>query len=330
MSFAIDHEVEAAKALVWSLWADVDGVERCAGPRDLSLLAPDVEAWVSAPVGRLSGAEAVGASLFEPLLRSFPQLTRRTDVFGGGRFDGGVWVASTGVFRGQFREDWCTVPAHGGEVDVRFGEFAKVVDERIVEVRILFDVVWVAAQASHELLPPFSGRSGTPPPPALANGVSRDAQDPAVSAETLQLIEDMLGGCNRLVDGELRSMGMDAYWHTDMRWYGPHGVGAAHGFDEFGLHAQGPSVASFPNRRGGFHQARFADGLMGAFTGWPSLQGTFDGVPFRGIEPTGGPIGQNIMDFYVRRGDLLHENWVLIDLVDFAAQCGVDLLERFR
>lgn len=34
----------------------------------------------------------------------------------------------------------------------------------------------------------------------------------------------------------------------------------------------------------------------------------------------------NIMDFYVRRGDKLHENWVLIDMVDFAAQCGVDLL----
>jgi hypothetical protein len=86
-------------------------------------------------------------------------------------------------------------------------------------------------------------------------------------------------------------------------------------------------VSSFPNRRGGFHQARIADGLTAAFTGWPSLRGDFTGESFRGIEPTGTPIGQNIMDFYVRRGDKLHENWVLIDLVDFAAQCGVDLLE---
>ena len=87
-------------------------------------------------------------------------------------------------------------------------------------------------------------------------------------------------------------------------------------------------MASFPNRRGGFHQARIADGLTAAFTGWPSLQGTFNGEPFRGIEPTGGPIGQNIMDFYVRRENKLHENWVLIDLIDFASQCGVDLLAR--
>jgi predicted ester cyclase len=67
--------------------------------------------------------------------------------------------------------------------------------------------------------------------------------------------------------------------------------------------------------------------LTAAFTGWPSLTGTFDGLPFRGIEPTGKRIGQNIMDFYVRRDDKLHLNWVLIDLIDFAAQCGVDLLK---
>ena len=111
-----------------------------------------------------------------------------------------------------------------------------------------------------------------------------------------------------------------------MVWYGPWGVGGTSGFEEFQQWAQGPSVASFPNRRGGFHQARFADGVTACFTGWPSLQGVFDGVAFRGIEPTGGFIGQNIMDFYVRRGDRLLENWVLIDLVDFANQCGVDLL----
>ncbi len=65
-----------------------------------------------------------------------------------------------------------------------------------------------------------------------------------------------------------------------------------------------------------------------AFTGWPSLRGTFTGEPFRGIAPTGGETGQYIMDFYVRRAEKLHENWILIDLIDFARQCGVDLLEK--
>jgi hypothetical protein len=136
----------------------------------------------------------------------------------------------------------------------------------------------------------------------------------------------MLGGCNRLDGSDLASMGMAAYWHDDMVWHGPWGVGSCRGFREFQDFAQAPSVSSFPNRRGGFHRARFADGVTACFTGWPSLRGDFTGVPFRGIAPTGGPIGQNIMDFYVRRGPKLHENWILIDLVDFAAQCGIDLL----
>ena len=43
---------------------------------------------------------------------------------------------------------------------------------------------------------------------------------------------------------------------------------------------------------------------------------------------TGRPIGMNLMDFYVRRGDKLVEHRVLIDLIDFWSQCGVDLLAR--
>ena len=99
---------------------------------------------------------------------------------------------------------------------------------------------------------------------------------------------------------------------------------------EFRDYAQGPSVASFPNRRGGFHRARFADGVTAAFTGWPSLRGTFTGAPFHGVPPTGRPIGMNIMDFYVRRGDRLFENWVLIDLIDAWRQFGIDLMAELR
>ncbi len=32
------------------------------------------------------------------------------------------------------------------------------------------------------------------------------------------------------------------------------------------------------------------------------------------------------MDFWKRDGDLLHENWNLIDLIDAALQAGIDLL----
>ncbi len=121
---------------------------------------------------------------------------------------------------------------------------------------------------------------------------------------------------------------MAEFWHDDMVWHGPWGIGSCYGFKEFQDYAQGPSVASFPGRTGGYHIARIAEGKTAAFTGWPSLKGQFTGQPFRGFHPTGKNIGMNIMDFYVRRDDKLHENWVLIDLIEFGQQCGVNLLDK--
>jgi len=103
--------------------------------------------------------------------------------------------------------------------------------------------------------------------------------------------------------------------------------GSAFGLDEFYAHAQGPSVRSFPGRRGSWPKEAFiAEGPVAGFAGWPSFIGNFTGAPFRGIAPTGGPISKNVMDFYTARGSRLSENWVLIDLIRFAADCGVDLL----
>ncbi len=306
---------------------DVESAKRAAWTDSHSLIADEVEYHGPAPIGRLDGREAVFAHVLEPISRALPGARTEPYVFLGGEWQGQIWVAATGDISGSMVEPWLGIPAARRDVRLRFGVFHRFERDRIVEIRMLLDIVGLAAQAGVQLLPSVP-RPDHAPPPQLGNGLALGPQDAAESAGSLRLVEDMLGGCNRLDGSDLESMGMAQYWHDDMRWYGPAGVGAAHGFDEFQRYAQGPSVASFPNRRGGFHQARIADGLTAAFTGWPSLQGTFDGVPFRGIDPTGGPIGQNIMDFYVRRGDRLHENWVLIDLIDFAAQCGVDLLAR--
>ena len=75
---------------------------------------------------------------------------------------------------------------------------------------------------------------------------------------------------------------------------------------------------------------RFAPLHAAAFTGLPSRRGTFNGAPFRGLHPIGQRIGMNLSDFYVRRGDKLLENWLLIDVIDFRAQCGVGLMAGLR
>ena len=76
--------------------------------------------------------------------------------------------------------------------------------------------------------------------------------------------------------------------------------------------------------------AFLAQGRVAAFTGWPSLVGEFTGEAFRGLPPTNGPVEQTIMDFHIRRGGRLAVNWVLMDLIKFAADCGIDLMAKLR
>ncbi|MDJ0780335.1 MAG: ester cyclase [Desulfosarcinaceae bacterium] len=325
-------DTQSAKDLIWKLWQRLTLTD---GPKSFVLpqrtaFSDAIVFYGPAPIGTLDGPEAIFDEVYAPLAESFPQVRRQPYLFLGGSFEGRTWVATTGDFVGQMAHAWLGIPAPIHPVRLRFGEFYCIEEGRISEIRCLFDILGLAAQAGYPLLPPFEGRAEVPPGPQQVDGVCISPQDPVETAKTLDLVEGMIGGCNRLDGDDWTSMGMDAFWHPDMVWHGPWGIGSCYGFQEFRDYAQGPSVASFPNRRGGFHRARFADGVTAAFTGWPSLRGTFTGAPFHGAAPTGRPIGMNIMDFYVRRDDRLFENWVLIDLIDAWQQFGIDLMDALQ
>lgn len=318
---------DIARDIVWSLWADQTEEAVPFSPGRSDLFHPDVAFFGPAPIGRLIGYDALRDCLYEPLATSFSTIRRAPYLFFADSYAGATWVGTTGDWIGRMDRPYLGIPAGRALRRLRFGEFYKVEDGAISEIRCLFDIPGLAAQAGINLLPPFAGRSGPVPGPQGGAGINRAGQVEAESAITRDLVARMIGGCNTLDGSDLESMGMEAFWHGDMVWHGPWGIGSAHGLDEFRRFAQGPSVSSFPDRRGTWPKDVFiAEGFVAGFTGWPSLVGEFTGVPFRGIAPTGGAISQTIMDFYIRRGDKLWENWVLIDLVDFARQCGVDLL----
>ena len=320
------RNIEAAKAAVLSAWARASSGETVGWRPAFEAFAEEVRYCGPSPIHAGKTREDLFARVYLPLERAFPQACRQTYLFLGGEFEGNTWVAASGDLVGAMRGDWLRIPASGRRHRVRFGEFYRISRGRVAEFLFLFDVLGLASQAGMALPAPFDRPAVPPPGPAMANGLCLGPSDPAETSRTLRLMEAMVGGCNRLDGRGLESMGMEAYWHGDMVWHGPFGIGSPRGFQAFQEEAQGPSVASFPDRRGGHHNARIADGITAAFTGWPSLRGTFSGASFHGLPPTGRSIGMNLMDFYVRRGNRLAENWVLIDLVDFWAQCGVDLL----
>jgi predicted ester cyclase len=312
------------KALVWNYWQGMNGGKNV-GILDQSFHLNVI--WHGfQPLRHLNGANEVWSQFWQPLLSAIPDLTRRPYFFIGGQFEGSNWVCGTGDFIGTFANDWLFIPANGSSVHFRFGEFCRVQDGQIVEIRIIIDLPDLMRQAGINLLPPNYGRDIWIPGPLAGDGILLEAQDPAESKKSLKLAEEMIfGGLNKYNGKDQNSQGLERFWHPNMVWHGPGGIGSVCGLDEFKRNAQGPIVHAFPDRKGVGHQARIAAGNFAASTGWPSLVGTRQN-DYLGWAPTGQKIGWNIMDFWKRDGDLLLENWVMIDLIDAALESGVDLL----
>lgn len=286
---------------------------------------PEIEWHGFHPLRRLQGCDALRESLWRPLLRAFPDLVRRPYLFLAGQFEGSFWVAGTGDFVGTFARDWLGISPSGTSVSFRFGEFCRLEAGRIIEIRSLIDLPDLMRQTGIELFPPSPGLAIWPPGPSDGKGILLEPPESAESEKTLALVESMIfDGLNRYDQQDQASQGLERFWHPQMVWHGPYAIGSAYGLDEFKANAQGPIVRAFPDRKGVGHRARIAEGGLAASTGWPSLVGTHTET-FMGLPATGEQSGWNIMDFWKRDGDLLRENWVLIDLIDVALQAGVEL-----
>ncbi len=320
--------VQANKDMIWAFWqrlagASPDSVADIVLPR----VHADVEWTGPHPINHLDGAGEVVARFWQPLLRSFPDLRRETDVFLGGEFDAKQWVCGTGYFVGTFAYDWLDIPATGRVAHIRFGEFCAVRDGQIAENYLLLDLIDVMLQAGYRVLPPSNGDEAKVPAPRTGDGVLLDPQDDAASAQSLALVEGMMGSMRQYDLNNPATLSHTSFWRTDMCWYGPCGIGTARSMDDYFPVHQRPFLEAFPDRRGAGHKARLAEGGYIASTGWPSVRATHTG-PWLGQPPTGGDITMRVMDFWRREGELLAENWVLIDIPDIFRQCGVDLFAR--
>ena len=330
--------VVRARETVVGLWGALGRVDARSVE---AVLADHVEAdtvWhVSAPFDDL-GAPVVASDWFTPMHDALGIVACHLSIVAAAPGpDASTTVSVTGHLRGVQRARWLGIEAPGWPVSLRFGAIHRVLPGGSVgESWVLLDILDLAARAGVANLPgrydrrpvpdpTFPERHATPTSPSAAGTVSGSQSE---SQRSLALVEAMIDGLMAYDGKDLRSMGMDRFWSPDMRWYGPGGIGstrALRGFED--LH-QRPFLAAFPDRVGGgeAHVARLADGAFVATGGWPSVRATFDAAPYLGVPPNGARIGMRVMDWWRREGDLLVENWVLIDMIDLLEQLGRPLI----
>jgi predicted ester cyclase len=283
------------------------------------------------PINHLSGATEVCSTFWTPFLAALPDLERRDDILVCGDFKAGCWVAATGYYTGTFARDWLGITATGGVLNVRYGEFSRFENGRIREVYVILDLLDVLRQ-SGRWPDGISRGAGSPdrvPGPATADGTTLVPASVDESRRSMQLVEAMIAGLMQYDQKSLESMGMQRFWHPSMMWYGPGGIGTSRTLKGFQDVHQRKFLNAFPDRKGGDHKSRIADGAYVASTGWPSVRATHLG-PWLGVPATGRAISMRVMDFWRREGNLLRENWVFIDQLDLLRQMDVDVLSMTR
>ena len=296
-----------------------------------NLYSADVTWHGPHPINTHQGAANVIEYFWQPFLTAFPDLERRDDIVMAGSFNGGKWIGATGYYTATFAHNWLGIRATGGVINIRYGEFSRMESGKVCEVYVIVDILDIMHQADcwPSILPKSRGPLDRVPGPATRDGITRMLNPPGESEQSLKLVEAMIKGLMEYDGTHLSSMAQERFWHPQMMWYGPAGIGTCRQLSGFQKVHQIPFLGAFPDRRGGDHKARLGDGAFVGSTGWPSVRATHSG-PWQGCAPTNRAISMRVMDFWRREDKLLRENWVFIDMIELLLQMDVDIMSTLK
>ena len=286
------------------------------------------------PIPEVTGPDAYYEAAYAPLFKAIPDLERRDWIVMSGVTDKGLdWVGCGGFYTGVFAEPWLDIPPTGHMVHMRFHEFYRFEDGKVVETQSLWDIPEVMMQAGAWPMAPSLGKEWHIPGPATQDGLW-EPYDGEKGAKSADRVVDMLEHLKKHPsEGGPEVMEMEKFWHPRMSWYGPAGIGTGRGIAGFRNWHQIPFLNAMPDR--GFERHKityhfFGDGPYVAVTGWPNMIQTLTHDGWMGIPPMNKKVTMKSLDFWRLEGDLIRENWVMVDLLDLYNQLDVNVLGRMQ
>lgn len=298
-----------------------------------AIMTKDMVVHMCHPFGDMPGDQYY-ESVLAKLHFSLPDVEKRPWIIMAGTDDhGDDWVGIAGTYIGTFVKPFLDIQPTGHLAHMRFHEYYKIKNEKIIEIQAIWDIPELMMQAGAWPMAPSLGREGLIPGPATCDGLQTGDYQHDVSTKSKILVIDMLTAMSKHPEEPQEAMEMHRYWHPKMNWYGPAGIGTARGISGFRNWHQMPFLMGMPDR-GSFRDELtyhfFADGPYVAVTGWPNMKQTLSDDGWMGIAPSGRMITLRSLDFWrIERGQI-RENWVLVDLLDVYRQLGVDVLGRMR
>lgn len=295
------------------------------------VLADDAIVHMCAPFGDMTGADYY-TQVYAPLIAGMPDVERRDWIVMAGTDDHGFdWVGCGGHYVGTFTAPFLHIPPTQALAHMRFHEYYRIKDGKIVEVQAIWDIPELMMQARVWPMNPSLGREFCVSGPSTCDGLG--THDPRKSIASKDLVVDMLTALVRHPVQPASAMELPRFWSDKMNWYGPAGIGTARGIDGFRQHHQIPFLDAMPDRGQSDDELTFhffGDGDYVGVTGWPNMVQTVTHDGWLGIAPAGQRIAMRSLDFWRIEDGKIRENWVLLDLIDIYAQLGVDVFKRMR
>ena len=294
-----------------------------------SLFAPDATLRLCHPFGDV---DDLLEDCLAPLHAAMPDLERRDMiVIAGTTPEGQDWIGCMGQYMGSFLAPFLDIPPTGHLAHMRYHEYFRVSDGRITEMQAIWDIPELMMQARAWPMAPQLGAFLATPAPMSGDGLAVAGDGKKALEHVIAMLTDL---CKYPSNPDPAVMKLDRYWHPRFNWYGPAGIGTSRGISGFRNWHQGPFLRGMPDRKldamGDLKSHWIGEGDYVCETGWPNMRLTVTGDGWMGIAPGGQEILLRSLDFWRCEGDLIRENWVLVDLLDAYRQLGVDVLARMR
>jgi predicted ester cyclase len=233
-----------------------------------------------------------------------------------------------GHLMGLFDAPFLGIKPTGKIAMLRYAEFNRIEDGKIVETALFCDILHLMTQAGIIKFPEQTAAHLVQPGPRTNDGILLAPQAPEEGVKTLYIIDRMIGSidaANAKPKALTPREELQENWHDDMLWWGPEGIGATYTIDRYIAQHQQPFRKTMHDRAFNGHLCRIAEGLYGGFFGWPNLTLTNDNG-FMGLPPSDARVDMRVVDIYRRDGEKLAENWIFIDMLHFLKMQGVDVL----
>lgn len=292
----------------------------------------DARVLLCHPFGERTGAGEFYETAYAPMLAAMPDLERREMIVLAGRTpEGQDWVGMMGNYMGTFTAPFLDIPPTGHLAHMRFHEFYRIKDGKVVEVQAIWDIPELMMQAGAWPMAPQLGKFLATPSPMTQDGLSARGDGQAAMDHVIGMLTDL---CKHPADPDPKVMRLEHYWHPKNNWYGPAGIGTNRGIDGFRHWHQIPFLRAMPDRKldamGDLMSHWVAEGSYVCETGWPNMRLTLSDDGWMGIAPAGKEVLLRSLDFWRVENGKIRENWVLVDLLDLYRQIGVDVFARLK